>query len=53
MDGKGWNPNPILKGDPTRTEYRDRFNVEHPFHRNPYVSLSPKLPKKELNYRYN
>ncbi len=53
FDGKGWNPHPILKGDNNRTEYRDRFNADHPFHRNVYVSKSPQLPKKQLNYQFN
>lgn len=53
MDGKGWKPDPILKGDNTRTEYRDRFNASHPFHRDPNVSITPQLEKKELNYRFN
>lgn len=53
QDGKGWKPDPVLRGDLRRTEYRDRFNADHPFHRDPNVSVIPKLRKKELNYRFN
>ena len=28
LDGQGWNPDRILKGDNHRSEYRDRFNKE-------------------------
>lgn len=53
LDGKGWNPDRILKGDNHRSEYRDRFNADHPFHRNVHASKAPQLPHKEYNYRFN
>jgi hypothetical protein len=53
MDGNGWKPNPILNGDNNRSEYRDRLNASHPFHRDVNVSLAPRLPHKEMNYKYN
>lgn len=53
LDGKGWNPDPVLKGDNNRSEYRDRLNADHPFHRDPHVSKLAQLGKKQLNYRFN
>lgn len=26
LDGKGWNPHDVLRGDNNRTEYRDLYN---------------------------
>ena len=53
LDGKGWKPDPVLRGDNHRSEYRDRFNADLPFHRNVKADKMPKLMKKELNYRFN
>jgi len=53
LDGQGWKPDPILRGDSHRSEYRDRFNAEHPFHRDAYSSKIPQLRKTEYNYKYN
>jgi len=53
LDGTGWKPHPILYGDNHRSEYRDRLNADHPFHRITQVSVKPQLPRKELNYKYN
>lgn len=53
LDGKGWHPDPILKGDNHRSEYRDRLNADHPFHRDAHVSKLAQLGKKQLNYRFN
>jgi hypothetical protein len=53
QDGKGWKAHFVLKGDNNRSEYRDRFNAEHPFHRIVNVSKIPQLAKKEQNYKYN
>jgi len=52
-DGKGWRPDPILKGDLNRSEYRDRFNEDKPFHRNTFIDKIRKIKAKEVNYRYN
>lgn len=46
LDGQGWKPDPILRGDNHRTEYRDRLNADHPFHRNVHVSKVAQLPHK-------
>jgi hypothetical protein len=53
LDGQGWKPDPVLRGDNHRSEYRDRFNADHPFHRNVHASKAPQLAKKEHNYRFN
>lgn len=53
LDGQGWNPDRVLKGDNHRSEYRDRFNAQLDFHRDTNVSKKKKLTKKEWNYKYN
>ena len=53
LDGQGWNPDRVLRGDNHRSEYRDRFNAQLDFHRDTNVSKHRKLGKKEWNYKYN
>ena len=53
LDGKGWKPDAVLRGDNHRSEYRDRFNADLPFHRNVRASVRPQLKKTEYNYVYN
>jgi hypothetical protein len=53
LDGQGWNPDKILKGDNNRSEYRDRFNEEKEFHRDTFINKERRLPRKEWNYKYN
>jgi hypothetical protein len=49
-DGKGWIPDPVLNTDMVRTEYRNRFNKEKPFHKNILMASTGKLPKVNLVY---
>lgn len=53
FDGKGWKPDPVLKGDNHRTEYRDLFNKQKEFHRSTFVDKVRKLQSKPLNYKLN
>jgi hypothetical protein len=50
-DGLGWKPDPVLKGDINRTEYRDRFHSP-PFHRDTRLSVKPQLPVRPLTYKF-
>lgn len=53
LDGRGWKPEKVLRGDNHRSEYRDRFNKEKEFHRDTVVKKERKLRGKEWNYKYN
>lgn len=50
LDGKGWVPDKMLHSDMVRTEYRNRFNVRKPFHRDSLMMSTGQLKKPSLVY---
>lgn len=46
-DGEGWLPIPQMHGDMVRTEYRNKFNKELPYHPKP-LRPNPRVMKKKL-----
>ena len=50
LDGQGWKPDPVLRGDNHRSEYRDRHNKQMEFHRTTFATKAKKLAKKQANY---
>ncbi|KRX08638.1 hypothetical protein PPERSA_03509 [Pseudocohnilembus persalinus] len=52
FDRKGWIPEKVLHGDRTKTEYRVRYNVDKPYHRNTHLDKTRTLARPEYNYKY-
>lgn len=50
FDGTGWTTEKNLHTDMYRTEYRNRFNQEKPFHKSTVRINTGRLPKKPLVY---
>lgn len=50
FDGTSWKPESNLNGDMIRTEYRNRFNKEKPFHRMTNRFSMYTVPRKVLVY---
>lgn len=50
FDGTGWTTEKNLHTDMFRTEYRNRFNQEKPFHKNTVRINAGRLPRKAIVY---
>jgi hypothetical protein len=50
FDGTGWVTEKNLHTDMFRTEYRNRFNQDKPFHKNAVRVNAGRLPRKPLVY---
>jgi hypothetical protein len=50
FDGTSWETEKNLHGDQFRTEYRNRFNQDKPFHKKVLNASPGKLKKKEMVY---
>lgn len=50
FDGTGWETEKNMHTDMFRTEYRNRFNQDKPFHKNTVRINAGRLPKKPLVY---
>ena len=50
FDGTGWKTNACLHSDMIRTEYRNKFNKDVPFHNSCSPMNVGKLKKKETVY---
>lgn len=50
FDGTGWETEKNMHTDMFRTEYRNRFNQEKPFHKNALRVNAGRLPRKPLVY---
>eukprot|EP01017_Pseudomicrothorax_dubius_P013540 TRINITY_DN16009_c0_g1_i1.p1 TRINITY_DN16009_c0_g1~~TRINITY_DN16009_c0_g1_i1.p1 ORF type:complete len:207 (-),score=26.48 TRINITY_DN16009_c0_g1_i1:89-709(-) len=48
FDGIGWVPERVLDAPRDKTEYRDNFNTEKPYHRNPSIFKIRKLGKSSV-----
>ena len=49
-DGQGWVTEKALRTDMVRTEYRNRFNKDKPFHKTSIMASTGKLPKINIVY---
>lgn len=50
FDGTGWETEKNLHTDMFRTEYRNRFNQDKPFHKNALRVNAGRLPRKPIVY---
>lgn len=50
FDGTGWVTEKNLHTDMYRTEYRNRFNTDKPFHKKSILLNTGRLPRKPIVY---
>jgi hypothetical protein len=50
FDGTGWTTEKNMHTDMMRTEYRNRFNTEKPFHKSTLRVSTGRLPRKPIVY---
>ena len=50
FDGTTWQPEDNLKGDTTKTMYRNYFNKEKPFHKSEVRENNGRLKRATLTY---